>query len=85
MSDGMTCHEFQARLPELISSGDRLSAHPHLQNCLRCRALIADLESIAEAARELLAAVEPPDKLWEQIESALKNESGYSQTDGKPV
>jgi hypothetical protein len=56
-----------------------------LQNCLRCRALIADLESIAEAARELLAAVEPPDKLWEQIESALKNESGYSQTDGKPV
>ncbi len=70
----MSCEEFQAQLSELIGSGEDISAHPHVQDCDRCRALLADLETIAEAARQLFPSVEPPDEVWEQIESAIKRE-----------
>jgi len=72
--NNMSCAEFQALLPELIGSGADAAAHPHLQSCELCRALLADLETIAEAARQLLPIVEPPDELWEQIESAIRKE-----------
>jgi hypothetical protein len=71
----MTCEEFQDRMPELIGSGENASAHPHVQSCALCRALLADLETIAEAARQLFPVVDPPDHLWKQIESAIKHES----------
>ena len=70
------CAEFQARLPELIGSGAVASAHPHIQSCELCRALLADLETIAEAARQLFPIVEPPDDLWSHIELAIKSEDG---------
>jgi hypothetical protein len=72
----MSCQEFQAHLPELIGSGENASAHPHVQQCELCRALLADLETIAEAARQLLPIEEPPEKLWSQIESAIRKEDG---------
>jgi len=72
----LTCAEFQAQLPDLIGSGEQIADHPHMQSCELCRALLADLETIAEAARQLFPTVEPPDKLWEQIESAIKSEEG---------
>ncbi len=75
----LTCAEFQAQLPELIGSGARITDHPHVQNCELCRALLADLETIAEAARQLFPTVEPPDRLWEQIESAIKQEAGEAE------
>ncbi|HZP03684.1 MAG TPA: hypothetical protein VFB43_02200 [Terracidiphilus sp.] len=75
----MSCEEFQAQLPELIGSGKNASEHEHIQTCELCRALLADLETIAEAARQLFPVVEPPDNLWEQIESKIKNEGGGSQ------
>lgn len=70
----MSCAEFQARMPELIGSGENAANHPHVQNCELCRALLADLETIAEAARQLFPVVEPPEKLWAKIESAIKSE-----------
>ena len=70
------CAEFQAQLPELIGSGKNAAAHPHVQTCELCHALLADLETIAEAARQLFPSVEPPDEVWEQIESAIKREEG---------
>lgn len=72
------CTEFQAQLPELVASGINLASHPHLATCPLCRALLADLESIAEAARQLFPAVEPPDELWNQIESAILEEEKTS-------
>jgi hypothetical protein len=72
----LRCAEFQAQLPELIGSGANASAHPHIQSCELCRALLADLETIAEAARQLFPIVEPPDDLWEHIESAINSEDG---------
>jgi hypothetical protein len=77
MSDdrkNMSCAEFQAQLPEMIGSGENAAAHPHIESCELCRALLADLETIAEAARQLFPAVEPPDELWKQIESKIQSE-----------
>lgn len=73
--DKIGCAEFQARLPELIGSGANPADHPHFQSCDLCRALLADLETIAEAGRQLLPIVDPPDQLWRQIESAIENEN----------
>jgi predicted anti-sigma-YlaC factor YlaD len=75
----MTCEEFQAHMPELIGSGADASVHPHVQNCALCRALLADLETIAEAARQLFPVEDPPDRLWEQIQSAIKQEEEPSR------
>ncbi|MGD1107200.1 MAG: hypothetical protein ABR865_09150 [Terracidiphilus sp.] len=73
-ADRMSCAEFQAQLSELIESGEDAATHPHVQGCDRCRALLAELETIAEAARQLFPSVEPPDEVWTQIESAIKRE-----------
>ncbi len=72
----MSCADFQAQLPELIGTGVDASAHPHILSCELCRALLADLETIAEAARQLLPVVDPPEDLWAHIESAIKGEDG---------
>jgi hypothetical protein len=75
----LSCEEFQAMLPELIGTGEDINADPHIQSCDLCRRLLADLETIAEAARQLFPTEEePPDKLWSQIESALKEEEQSS-------
>jgi hypothetical protein len=71
----MSCQEFQSQLPDLIGSGMNISDHPHMKQCELCRALVAELETIAEAARQLIPIeVEPPDDLWEQIETAIRKE-----------
>lgn len=73
------CAEFQSHLPELVGAGQNLSNHPHIKNCELCRALLADLETIAEAARQLFPSVEPPDEVWQHIESAIKGERSQSE------
>jgi hypothetical protein len=70
----LSCEEFQAQLPELIGSGENIGLHPHIQSCALCRQLVAELETIAEAARQLFPTVEPPDELWNHIESAIRKE-----------
>jgi len=75
----MTCEEFQAQMPELIGSGQDAGSHPHVLNCALCRALLSDLETIAEAARQLFPVEDPPDRLWDQIESAIKQETEPSR------
>jgi hypothetical protein len=80
-ANSLTCAEFQAQLPDLIGSGEKIGEHPHIQTCELCRALLADLETIAEAARQLFPIEEPPDDLWEQIECAIKNEASAPDRD----
>jgi predicted anti-sigma-YlaC factor YlaD len=72
--DEMSCEVFQSQLADLIGSGEDISNHPHLKSCPRCRALLDDLQTIAEAARQLLPAEPPEDNLWERIESAIQLE-----------
>lgn len=71
----LSCAEFQAQLPELIGTGEDIYSHPHLQTCEVCPALLADLETIAEAARQLLAVTDPPDTLWDNIVAAIESDS----------
>ena len=80
----LTCQQFQARLPELIGSGEAPQSDPHLQSCPLCRALLSDLEIIAVAARDLFPVVEPPDELWEQIESAIWSAGGSREPEEAP-
>ena len=79
----MTCQEFQEQLADLIGSGVDVSNHPHLKDCDTCRALLADLQTIADAARQLLPAeIEPPQAdLWDRIELAIKKEEGSTDPD----
>jgi hypothetical protein len=71
-SSKMSCAEFQDQMAELIGSGEDLTAHPHVKDCADCRALLAELNAIADAAKDLFPSVEPPDEVWEHIESAIK-------------
>ena len=73
-ANNLSCAEFQAQLPDLIGSAEKISNHPHIRSCKLCRALMADLDAIAEAARQLFPVEEPPDALWEHIESAIVKE-----------
>jgi hypothetical protein len=70
----LDCEAFQAQLPELIGTGEDVSTHPHLESCELCSSLLAELETIAEAARQMFPISDPPDELWEHIESAIKSE-----------
>ena len=79
--NNLSCQEFQAQLADLIGSGEDASTHPHLQSCERCRALLADLETIAEAARQLLPIQQPKEDFWDRIESAIKKEEGSANTE----
>ena len=69
--DKQACAHFQRYLPEAIESGEDLKNDPHLKNCELCRALLADLESIADAARQLFPHEDPSDEVWGHIESVI--------------
>jgi hypothetical protein len=73
-ANNLSCAEFQDQLPELIGCGEVIATHPHLRSCQLCRALLADLDAIAQAARQLFPVEEPPEALWEHIESAIEHE-----------
>jgi hypothetical protein len=67
------CAEFQALMPKRIGAGEDLQTFPHMLTCERCRALVRDLEYIAEVARQLMPVEEEPsDKLWTQIQLAIE-------------
>ncbi len=77
--NNMTCEEFQAQMAELIGSGEDVSIHPHVLGCTLCRALLTELETIAEAARQLFPVEDPPDTLWEKLETAIKQEDNQTR------
>jgi hypothetical protein len=70
--NSMSCEQFQSQLAELVSSGADVESHPHIQDCAICRQLYEDLQTIADAARQLFPDEQPEDHLWDRIESAIK-------------
>lgn len=78
--DSMTPREFEQYLPELFASskGGKVSADPRLAKFLAanpdCAALVRDLETIADTAKNLLAPdeAEPSDAVWSNIANKLK-------------
>jgi predicted anti-sigma-YlaC factor YlaD len=70
----MSCQEFRDQLSDLVGSGADVENHPHIKDCDICRQLYEELQTIADAARQLFADQQPEDSLWERIESAIKKE-----------
>ena len=65
---------FRLNCPDLVGSGADVENHPHIKDCDICRQLYEELQTIADAARQLFADQQPEDSLWERIESAIKKE-----------
>lgn len=82
--DTMKPEEFESVLPDLFASGTgTVSNDPRLQKFLTanpdCAALVKDLETIAHTARSLLQPVDDPsDAVWTNIQSKLREESGFA-------
>lgn len=81
--DSMTVAEFEQYLPELFASGEggKLSEDPRLARFLAdnpdCAALVRDLETIADTAKNLLVSEqEPSDAVWSNIASKLQQQNG---------
>ena len=73
----LSCQEFREQMADLVGSGADVNQHPHLQSCEDCRALLSDLQTIADAARKLLPVEEQPqDDLWDRIQLAIQREEG---------
>lgn len=74
------CEAFQSKIPHLI--GGNIYEEEHMQSCLRCKALVEELEYIAEAARLYLSAEEPPDTIWKNIEVQLPHVEETNEKSG---
>jgi hypothetical protein len=81
--DTMSPADFEKYLPDFFaaSTNGRVSSDPRLQQFLAknpdCAALVSDLETIAEQARNLLNSVEEPgDQLWSRIANQLDTDPG---------
>jgi hypothetical protein len=69
----MNCIELQASLAE-IEDGKSAEQQDHLKTCADCSALLTELILIASAAVELRAGDEPSPRVWNSIESNLRQE-----------
>ena len=69
----MNCIDLQNSLAE-IDDGTSVEQRLHLKTCPKCAALVADLNLISAAARELREAEEPSPRVWNSIEIALRQE-----------
>ncbi len=78
----MQCHEFEQALEQQEAQQLPADAAAHLNDCVQCRALIADLETIQAAARQMPTEVEPPERVWHSLRAQLAAE-GRIRTEEK--
>jgi len=67
------CRAFDLNLPAYLEGEDRPEVVAHARACPFCGALLADLEQIRTASRDL-PLVEPPARLWANLRVALVDE-----------
>jgi hypothetical protein len=70
----MTCTEFQEILPDVVEGARNIDQESHLKTCSNCLDLVADLEVIFREARNLEGLYEPSPRVWNAIESTLRQE-----------
>ncbi|MFY9559241.1 MAG: hypothetical protein WAQ52_03320 [Terriglobales bacterium] len=68
----MNCVDVQQVLPEIMDGGQNGEFRAHLKSCPACSELVADLELIASAARQLSASEEPAPRVWVKIAAELR-------------
>jgi hypothetical protein len=76
----MQCREFESVLAQDGSSLLPAEAQEHLAHCAACQDLLADLSSIVAAAREIPAAVNPPERIWLSLHAQLQAEGIIRET-----
>ena len=71
----MQCNEFYKYSEEWMEGGRLPSAIAHVNECPRCRGLIADMEAIAQTAGELADDMpEPSERVWVALRAQLEAE-----------
>ncbi len=71
----MQCREFEQVLEQREAQQLPADAAAHLNDCGRCRALVADLEAIQAAARQMTAEeAAPPEQVWLSLRAQLEAE-----------
>jgi hypothetical protein len=70
----MNCEELQCDLPDIMEGSHTTEQAAHLQSCLMCSGLLADLQVISREARQLRASDDPSPRVWNSIEIALRQE-----------
>ncbi len=80
----MNCIELQASLAE-IEDGRSAEQRDHLKACPDCSALVTELILIASTAAELRAGDEPSPRVWNSIESTLRQEGIIRPQSGKSL
>lgn len=72
-----TCEQYVNAIGEMVDSTlgplRRAELELHLENCDACRALVGDLQRIAQAARSL-DTLQPPARVWTQVAGRLQEE-----------
>jgi hypothetical protein len=74
------CSQFDSELEAYLEGEVRPFVASHAQDCVPCRALLSDLQSIRQAAREL-PLEEPSPVVWANIHATLEAEGAW----GTPV
>jgi hypothetical protein len=70
----MNCVEFERVLPEYLEGEQTPERQAHLNSCVSCSNLLADLDVISAQAKTLIASEEPRPAVWEALESRLREE-----------
>jgi len=70
----MQCQEFEHVLEQRMGEGLPADAAAHLNDCARCRAVVADFEAIQAAAQYLVVEAEPPAHIWLALRAQLESE-----------
>jgi hypothetical protein len=75
----MNCEQFQENLPHTIDSGGSKEEEAHLSSCPECASVVQDLKYIANQAKLLLPMHDPSPRVWQNIQSSLRNEGLISE------
>ena len=71
----MQCYEVDQVLEQKEAEELPAAAAAHVEECERCRALVADLTAILSVAQEFAAeAAEPPARIWPNVRAQLGSE-----------
>jgi hypothetical protein len=71
------CSRFEEELEEYLESEARPFILAHAQDCAPCGALLADLESIRQVARDM-PVEEPPRVVWANVRARLAAEGAFT-------
>jgi hypothetical protein len=81
----MQCGEFETELANLEQYSDASPAlEEHRSACWPCAALVSDFNVITAQARHLVAANEPSDRVWQQLQARMEKSGLITDTVEKP-